>query len=65
MKRPNFKRYKMTLNDSTIAIYIVLDDLLQSLSHKEPKQRQVNDALVLTTSLIASWYFGGNYVSAL
>lgn len=55
----------MTLNDSTIAIYIVLDDLLQSLSHKEPKQRQVNDALVLTTSLIASWYFGGNYVSAL
>ncbi len=42
------------LNDNTIAIYVILDDILQSIDHQEDQQRQVNDALVLTTALIAA-----------
>lgn len=53
------------LNDNTIAIYVILDDILQSIDHQEDQQRQVNDALVLTTALIAGWYFAGNWNTAL
>ncbi|MEM9831951.1 MAG: IS982 family transposase [Bacteroidota bacterium] len=53
------------LNDNTIAIYVILDDMLQAIHHQEDGQRRVNDALVLTTALIAAWYFGGNWTSAL
>lgn len=53
------------LNDNTIAIYVILDDVLQSIDHREDKQRRVNDALVLTTALIAAWYFAGNWTTAL
>ncbi len=53
------------INDNTIAIYVILDDLLIAMGHKENKQRQVNDSLILTTALSAAWYFGGNWVSAL
>lgn len=49
------------LNDNTIALYVLLDDMLQSLSHKEDSQRKVNDALILTTVLISAWYFGSNW----
>jgi hypothetical protein len=53
------------LNDNTIAIYVILDDILQRIHHQENKQRQVNDALVLTTAVIAAWYFAGNWTTAL
>lgn len=50
----------MNLNDNTIAIYVILDDLLLGLGYQDDKQRQVNDSLVLTTGLVSAWYFGGN-----
>ncbi len=53
------------LNDNTIAIYVILDDILQGIHHQENEQRQVNDTMVLTTALIAAWYFAGNWTSAL
>ena len=52
------------LYDHTIAIYILLDDILQVIGHKENSHRQVNDAMVMTTVLVAAWYFGGNWESA-
>lgn len=52
------------LNDNTIAIYMIVDDILQKINHKENSQRRVNDAMILTTVLISSWYFGGNWASA-
>ena len=43
---------------------MLLDDILQAVAHKECTHRQVNDAMVLTTALLAAWYFGGNWESA-
>jgi hypothetical protein len=52
------------LYDNTIAIYVLLDDILQTIAHKEDKRRKVNDAMVMTTALISSWYFAGNWETA-
>ena len=52
------------LYDHRIAIYILLDDILKTIEHKEAPGRKVNDALILTTVLLAVWYFGGNWASA-
>lgn len=48
------------LKDSTIAIYVILDDILKTISYQEDKQRRINDSLILTTVLISARYFGGN-----
>ena len=53
------------INDNTIAIYVILDDILQGLGHQEPAQRRVSDSMILTTVLIGAWYFGGNWAAAL
>ena len=53
------------LNNNTIAIYVILDDILQQIGHQEDKQRRVNDSMILTTVLISAWYFGGNWNSAI
>lgn len=52
------------LKDNTIAIYIIVDDILQKSAYKEDCQRRVNDAMLLTTVLISGWYFGGNWDAA-
>lgn len=38
------------INDDTIAIYIIFDDILQSIHHREHQLRQVNDVMILTTA---------------
>lgn len=65
LRLPHFKICIGMLNDNTIAIYVILDDILRVIDHRENKQRQVNDALVLTTAIIAAWYFAGNWTTAL
>ena len=53
------------LNDDTIAIYIIFDDMLKSIDHKEHQLRHVNDTLILTTASVSALYFGGNHVKAI
>lgn len=53
------------IEDCTIAIYVILDDILKDLGHKEHQLRQVNDSMVLTTAMIACLYFGSNYSKAM
>lgn len=53
------------IDDDTIAIYIVFDDILYGIGHKEHCLRQVNDAMILTTASIAALYFGGNLHKAI
>ena len=48
------------LETSTIAIYVIVDDLLLSMGHREARQRKINDSEVITTLFISSLYFGGN-----
>ena len=52
------------MNRFTIAIYVILDDILKSVNHFEDPQRRVNDAMVITTLMVACQYFGGNIEKA-
>lgn len=55
----------MSLIDKTIAIYCFVDDVLKAGHHPEDCRRRVNDAEVITTAIIAAFYFGANYDKAL
>jgi hypothetical protein len=46
------------------AIYCITDDILKAMSHWEDPQRQMSDAEVLTTAVVAARWFGGNLESA-
>lgn len=51
--------------DTEIVItYCLTDEMLQATGHSEPPQRTVTDAEVLTTALVATQLFGGNFASA-
>jgi hypothetical protein len=52
------------MDDSVLAIYCLCDDLLKALKHYEDSQRQMSDAEVMTTALVAALYFGGNFERA-
>ena len=42
------------------AIYCLCDDVLKALRHYEDPQRQMSDAEVMTTAIVAALYFAGN-----
>lgn len=48
------------MDTQIVAIYCICDDILKGLKHYEDKQRQMSDAEVMTTSLVAALFFGGN-----
>jgi hypothetical protein len=43
-----------------VAVYCLCDDILKGLHHYEDPQRQMSDAEVMTTSIVAALFFGGN-----
>ena len=47
-----------------VATFCLCDDLLKAMHHQEDRQRQMNDAEIMTTALIASLFFRGNHESA-
>jgi hypothetical protein len=49
----------------TIAIYVFIDDLLINLAHKEPDNRNMSDAEIITTVLVAGIYFSGHHEKAM
>jgi hypothetical protein len=52
------------MNQFTVAIYVILDDILKAVEHHEDAQRRINDAMVITTLMVACQYFGGNIEKA-
>ena len=52
------------MDSQIVAVYCLYDDMLKALHHKEDPQRQVNDAEVMTTAIVAALYFGGNMEKA-
>jgi hypothetical protein len=52
------------MDDSVLTIYCFCDDLLKALLHQEDPQRQMSDAEVMTTAIVAALYFGGNFERA-
>lgn len=51
--------------EKSIAIYTIIDDLLKELEHTEPKNRNISDAEVITTTVISALYFSGNQEKAI
>src|SRR5258708_28405951 len=54
----------MINEDKIIAIFCLVDDLLQGIEHKEDNRRKVSDSEIITTAIISALYFGGHQDNA-
>src|ERR671936_867552 len=52
------------MDDKIIATFCLCDDLLKAMHHQEDCQCQMNDAEIMTTAFVASFFFRGNHESA-
>jgi len=52
------------MNNKILIIYCIVDDILKALEHREDPRRQMEDAEVITTGLVAALWFGGNIEKA-
>lgn len=52
------------MDDKIVAIYTIVSDFLMAIHHYEDPQRQMSDAEVMTTAIVAALFFAGNYESA-
>ncbi|HZV82296.1 MAG TPA: IS982 family transposase [Geobacteraceae bacterium] len=52
------------MDDQIVAIYCLCDDVLKALDHAEDPQRQMSDAEVMTTAVVAALHFSGNWERA-
>ena len=52
------------MDTQIIVVYCLIDDMLKALHHYEDKQRQMSDAEVMTTAIVAMLYFKGNFCMA-
>lgn len=48
-----------------IAIYVFIDDLLKEIEYKEPTNRNMSDAEIITTVLVSAIYFSGHHEKAM
>jgi hypothetical protein len=55
----------MLLRDKVIAIYCLVDDLLQTCQHHTPEGCRCSDAEIITTALVSALLFKGNQSLAL
>jgi len=49
------------MEDKTIAIYSIIKDILKAIGHYEDKRRDMSDAEVITTAIVSTMFFSGNY----
>lgn len=48
------------MDSQIVAIFCLCDDILKGIHHHEDRQCQMSDAEVMTTSIVAAAFFGGN-----
>ncbi|NWF65455.1 MAG: hypothetical protein HXY38_14255 [Chloroflexi bacterium] len=48
------------MGSQIVAIFCVCDDILKGLHHHKDSQCKMSDAEVMTTSILAAAFFGGN-----
>ena len=48
------------MDTQIVLLFAIIDDFLKAHSHHEDVQRQMSDAEVLTTALVAMLYVGDN-----
>lgn len=51
--------------DQVIGIYILVDDILKTIGHKEDIRCRMSDSEILTTLLVSSCFFDGNQAQAM
>ncbi|MEH1988777.1 MULTISPECIES: hypothetical protein [unclassified Nostoc] len=44
-----------------ITVYAITDDLLKAIGHHEDCRREMSDAEIITTALMAAMFFNGNH----
>ena len=49
------------MEDKAIAIYSIIEDILKAIGHYEDKRRDMSDAEVITTAIVSTMFFSGNY----
>jgi len=49
------------MDDQIIAVFCLCDDLLKALQHHEDGQCQMSDAEIMTTAIVATLHFHGNF----
>jgi len=47
-----------------IIIYVICDEFLRAMGHRDDRQSQMSDAEVMTTAIVAMLSYGGNYAQA-
>lgn len=52
------------MDEQIVLLFVLIDDFLKAYGHYEDAQRQMSDAEVLTTALVAMLYFGGRFERA-
>jgi hypothetical protein len=52
------------MDDQILAVYCLMADILNAIGHAEDPQQQMSDAEVITTGLVAMWFFRGNFEAA-
>jgi Transposase DDE domain len=52
------------MDDKILAMYCLSADILNAIGHAEDPQQQMSDAEVITTGLVAMWFFRGNFEAA-
>jgi len=52
------------MDTQIIVVYCLIDDMLKALHHHEDKQRRMSDAEIMTTAIVATMYFKGNFCMA-
>jgi hypothetical protein len=52
------------MDNQIVAIFCLCDDILKGLHHHEDTQCKMSDAEVMTTSIVAAVFFGGNMETA-
>jgi Transposase DDE domain len=52
------------MDEKILAVYGLSADVLNAIGHAEDPQQQMSDAEVITTGLVAMWFFRGNFEAA-
>ena len=52
------------MTEQTVAMYCFIDDFLRATRPQASHKRQLSDAELLTTALLAARFFGGNLAAA-
>jgi hypothetical protein len=52
------------MDDKILAVYCLSADVLNAIGHAEDPPPQMSEAAVITTGLVAMWFFRGNFEAA-